>query len=86
MEPDDVPVLIVGGSLVGLTLAALLGQYGIKGCLVVEKHSSTAIHPRATVMMRRYQDSLSCTDCTQCSIMVRLIVTLIHIYYSFEPA
>ncbi|KAF2163829.1 hypothetical protein M409DRAFT_26009 [Zasmidium cellare ATCC 36951] len=49
---EEVPVLIVGGSLVGLTLAALLAKYGIK-CMVVEKHSSTAIHPRATVMMPR---------------------------------
>ena len=49
----EVPVLIVGGSLVGLTLAALLAHHGLEGCLVVEKHSSTAIHPRATVMMPR---------------------------------
>lgn len=48
---EEVPVLIVGGSLVGLTLAALLSKYGIK-CMVIEKHPSTAIHPRATVMMR----------------------------------
>ncbi|KAK5120669.1 hypothetical protein LTR85_006027 [Meristemomyces frigidus] len=50
---EEVPILIVGGSLVGLTLAALLAQHGIQGCLTVEKHSSTAIHPRATVMMPR---------------------------------
>lgn len=49
---EEVPVLIVGGSLVGLTVAALLAKYGIK-CMVIEKHSSTAIHPRATVMMRK---------------------------------
>ncbi|KAK4503485.1 hypothetical protein PRZ48_004400 [Zasmidium cellare] len=49
---EQVPVLIVGGSLVGLTLAALLAKYGIK-CMVIEKHSSTAIHPRATLMMPR---------------------------------
>lgn len=50
---EEVPVLIVGASLVGLTLAALLAQHGIPNCLTVEKHSSTAIHPRATVMMPR---------------------------------
>ena len=49
---EEVPVLIVGGSLVGLSLAALLCKHGLKGCVLVEKHSSTAIHPRATVMMR----------------------------------
>lgn len=54
---EEVPVLIVGGSLVGLSLAALLAKYGIE-CLAVEKHSSTAIHPRATVMMRKSSTSI----------------------------
>ena len=49
---QEVPVLIVGGSVVGLSLAALLAHHGVQN-LVVEKHSSTAIHPRATVMMRK---------------------------------
>ncbi len=40
------PVLIVGGSLVGLTTAALLGSHGIRS-LAVERHAGTAIHPRA---------------------------------------
>lgn len=44
--PDDVGVLIVGGSLVGLTTAALLAAHGVKP-LVVERHAGTAIHPRA---------------------------------------
>ncbi|MGN6869905.1 MAG: FAD-dependent monooxygenase [Solirubrobacteraceae bacterium] len=42
-EPD---VLIVGGSLVGLSAAVLLRLHGID-CLVVERHTGTAIHPRA---------------------------------------
>jgi 2-polyprenyl-6-methoxyphenol hydroxylase-like FAD-dependent oxidoreductase len=42
-EPD---VLIVGGSLVGLSTAVLLRLYGVD-CLVVERHTGTAIHPRA---------------------------------------
>jgi 2-polyprenyl-6-methoxyphenol hydroxylase-like FAD-dependent oxidoreductase len=46
-------VLIVGGSLVGLTLSALLAQHGITRTLCVEKHTSTAIVPRATVMQPR---------------------------------
>ncbi|MGH2871253.1 MAG: FAD-dependent monooxygenase, partial [Solirubrobacteraceae bacterium] len=47
-EPPDeqVDVLIVGGSLVGLSAAALLGAHGVSA-LVVERHASTAIHPRA---------------------------------------
>ena len=42
----DVPVLIVGGSLVGLSTAMLLAWHGVDS-LVVERHSGTAIHPRA---------------------------------------
>ncbi|MHA6668923.1 FAD-dependent monooxygenase [Homoserinimonas sp. A447] len=43
---QEVPVLIVGGSLVGLTTSLLLSKYGVPN-LVVEKHRGTAIHPRA---------------------------------------
>ena len=43
-EPPD--VLIVGGSLVGLSAAVLLRLHGVD-CLVVERHTGTAIHPRA---------------------------------------
>ena len=39
-------VLIVGGSLVGLSAAAFLGHHGI-AAYVVEKHAGTSIHPRA---------------------------------------
>lgn len=41
------PVLIIGSSMVGMTLSVLLAKHGIKGCITVEKHASTAIHPRA---------------------------------------
>ncbi|HYZ00395.1 MAG TPA: FAD-dependent monooxygenase [Candidatus Binatia bacterium] len=44
--PERVPVLIVGGSLVGLSTAIFLSQQGVRP-LVVERHSGTAIHPRA---------------------------------------
>src|SRR3954467_283016 len=46
MPDDEVPVLIVGGSLVGLTTAMLLGHHGVPS-LAVERHAGTAIHPRA---------------------------------------
>ncbi len=46
MTNDEIPVLIVGGSLVGLTTAMLLGQHGVPS-LSVERHAGTAIHPRA---------------------------------------
>ena len=42
-SPD---VLIVGGSLVGLSTALFLRLHGVS-CLAVERHSSTAIHARA---------------------------------------
>ncbi|WFB06761.1 FAD-dependent monooxygenase [Streptomyces sp. LX-29] len=40
-----VPVLIVGGSLVGLSASLFLGRLGIRHVLV-EKHASTSHHPR----------------------------------------
>ena len=41
--PDlEVPVLIVGGSLVGLSSAMLLAQHGIR-TLTVEHHRGTAV-------------------------------------------
>src|SRR6185503_18383055 len=46
MSDEEVPVLIVGGSLVGLTTAMLLGYHGVPS-LSVERHAGTAIHPRA---------------------------------------
>jgi 2-polyprenyl-6-methoxyphenol hydroxylase-like FAD-dependent oxidoreductase len=46
MPDDEIPVLIVGGSLVGLTTAMLLGHHGVPS-LSVERHAGTAIHPRA---------------------------------------
>jgi 2-polyprenyl-6-methoxyphenol hydroxylase-like FAD-dependent oxidoreductase len=51
-EVEEIPVLIVGGSLVGLTTSLLLSSYGIPN-LVVEKHRGTAIHPRAASFHQR---------------------------------
>ncbi|MFB8239237.1 FAD-dependent oxidoreductase [Kitasatospora purpeofusca] len=42
---DRVPVLIVGGSLVGLSAALFLGRLGVRH-LLVEKHADTSRHPR----------------------------------------
>jgi putative polyketide hydroxylase len=42
---QDVPVLIVGGSLVGLSTSLFLGRLGVPHMLV-ERHSGTSIHPR----------------------------------------
>src|SRR5256884_8659928 len=43
---EDVPVLIVGGSLVGLSAALFLRHHGVD-VLAVERHAGTAIHSRA---------------------------------------
>ena len=52
MPDDDVPVLIAGGSLVGMSMAMLLGGHGIAS-LVVERHRGAAIHPRAAFILQR---------------------------------
>jgi 2-polyprenyl-6-methoxyphenol hydroxylase-like FAD-dependent oxidoreductase len=46
IRAQETEVLIVGGSLVGLSTAMLLRLHGVS-CLVVERHTGTAIHPRA---------------------------------------
>lgn len=50
-------MLIVGGSLAGLTTAAFLGQHGVRS-LVVERHRGTAIHPRAALVYQRSMEIL----------------------------
>ncbi|HEY9473377.1 MAG TPA: FAD-dependent monooxygenase [Mycobacteriales bacterium] len=47
-----VPVLIVGGSLVGLSTSLLLSSHGVQNMLV-ERHRGTAIHPRAASFHQR---------------------------------
>jgi len=49
---DDVPVLIVGGSLVGLSTSLFLASHGVRS-LTVERHPGTAIHPRAAMFNQR---------------------------------
>lgn len=52
MHDEEVPVLIVGGSLVGLSTSLFLASYGVPH-LVVERHPGTAIHPRAALFNQR---------------------------------
>ncbi|MBW4051348.1 MAG: monooxygenase [Proteobacteria bacterium] len=56
-NPLEVPVLIVGGSLVGLSAGMLLARHGVHS-LVVERHSGTAIHPRAAHATQRTMEIL----------------------------
>jgi hypothetical protein len=57
MPDAEVPVLIVGGSLVGLTTAMLLGHHGVPS-LSVERHAGTAIRPRAGQVQLRTMELL----------------------------
>jgi 2-polyprenyl-6-methoxyphenol hydroxylase-like FAD-dependent oxidoreductase len=52
MTERHVPVLIAGGSLVGLTTSALLVDQDVPH-LLVESHTGTAIHPRAASFHQR---------------------------------
>src|SRR6202051_1460300 len=45
-EMLDIPVLISGGGPVGLTASLLLSQHGVRS-LLVERHPSTALTPKA---------------------------------------
>ena len=42
----EVPVLIIGGGIVGLSASLFLSQHGISS-LLIERHKSTSIHPRS---------------------------------------
>ena len=57
MADIEVPVFIVGGSLVGLSTAMLLGYHGVRS-LTVEYHRGTAIHPRAAQTSQRTMEIL----------------------------
>jgi putative polyketide hydroxylase len=46
LPPESTEVLVVGGSLVGLSMALFLAFHGVK-TLVVEKHAGSSPHPRA---------------------------------------
>jgi 2-polyprenyl-6-methoxyphenol hydroxylase-like FAD-dependent oxidoreductase len=49
---EEIPVLVLGGSLVGLTTSVLLASHGVRH-LLVERHRGTAIHPRAASFHQR---------------------------------
>jgi 2-polyprenyl-6-methoxyphenol hydroxylase-like FAD-dependent oxidoreductase len=57
MADIEVPVLMVGGSLVGMSTALFLGHHGIRS-LAVEHHRGTAIHPRAAMITQRTMEVL----------------------------
>jgi putative polyketide hydroxylase len=46
VSQTQVPVLIIGGGIVGLSASLCLAHHGIHS-LVIERHSGTSIHPRS---------------------------------------
>jgi putative polyketide hydroxylase len=50
------PVLVVGGSLVGLSSALFLAWHGVR-CLVVERHADLLVHPRLRVIYPRAMEA-----------------------------
>jgi 2-polyprenyl-6-methoxyphenol hydroxylase-like FAD-dependent oxidoreductase len=64
MADREVPVLIVGGSLVGLSSALFLAHHGIRS-LTVEHHRGTAVHPRAAQIYQRTMELLRSTGIEQ---------------------
>jgi 2-polyprenyl-6-methoxyphenol hydroxylase-like FAD-dependent oxidoreductase len=52
----ETPVLVVGGSLVGMSAAVFLGHHGVHP-IVVEHHRGTAIHPRAALITQRSMEA-----------------------------
>jgi 2-polyprenyl-6-methoxyphenol hydroxylase-like FAD-dependent oxidoreductase len=57
MEETHVPVLVVGGSLVGMATTMLLAHRGIP-TLCVEHHRGSAMHPRAALITQRTMEIL----------------------------
>jgi 2-polyprenyl-6-methoxyphenol hydroxylase-like FAD-dependent oxidoreductase len=57
MTVKEVPVLIVGGGLVGLSSALFLRQHGVD-CYLVEKHKTTALLLRAAAVNSRTMELL----------------------------
>lgn len=58
---ESTPVLIAGGSLVGLSTALFLGKHGIP-TLVVERHPGTSIHPRVASLTARTMEIFRSVD------------------------
>ncbi len=52
-----IDVLVVGGSLVGMTTGLLLAHHGVR-TIVAEHHRGTAIHPRAAQISQRTMEIL----------------------------
>src|SRR5919112_5390981 len=56
MAGSEIPVLVVGGSLVGLSTSVLLASQGVPH-LLAERHTGTAVHPRAASFHQRTMET-----------------------------
>ena len=56
MTDSQIPVVVVGGSLVGLSTSVLLASHGVPH-LLVERHTGTAVHPRAASFHQRTMET-----------------------------
>ena len=61
MEHEHVPVLVVGAGPAGLTAALLLARASVP-VLLVERHASTSVHPRARGLNLRTMEILRAVD------------------------
>ncbi|TGO88772.1 hypothetical protein BPOR_0142g00050 [Botrytis porri] len=52
----QIPILIIGGGIVGLSASLFLSQHGIQS-LLVKRHSGTSVHPRARSVNARTMES-----------------------------
>lgn len=57
MPDHEVPVFIVGGSMVGLSTALLLAHHGVRS-MAVDYHRGTSIYPRAAQLYQRTMEIL----------------------------
>ena len=53
----QVPVLIAGGGPAGLCSSIILSRFGVRS-LLVERHASTSVHPKATAVSTRTMELL----------------------------
>ncbi len=65
MDPERVSVLVVGGSLVGLSAAVFLAKHGVRP-LVVERHPGSSAHPRAIGYTPRTMESFRAAGLGAC--------------------
>jgi 2-polyprenyl-6-methoxyphenol hydroxylase-like FAD-dependent oxidoreductase len=58
---QHIPVLVVGGSLVGLSASLFLSWRGVSN-IVIEKHEGSALHPRAMGFTERTMEYFTAVD------------------------